>query len=715
MDGCLNCIRNSSTLTFDDTSSLCKKCAIALSGPRIHPDNSETLFNDDWVDWAITSGAPTAESSDLVLFSNELEANFPSVARDIDYPAVPATPNAIEPAHSLRTLNSSFTGDLSASVSIAANLWQPQKVPQEVEFRRPRARETISWGDQILDGSISGLSHISGSIPGDFLEHAGGSCNVYEETHLISTAVGTQAANPTTPYEPNLGLPTLTHSPILGLESFNASAVTRSEDQLAPQALDTVSMDASSHMYMTSGQASLFHALFSLEHPTQSSGVPQLSPQPIGTTTLTKPLAGPLSTSQPQYCEANKDPERIMSIICGTLSLDRNLESNSLPFVLSSYAAWMKQMTFDPLKAAPRTKDYIVRHYADSQDSRWRITLIANIFRAMVYNPVYDLGYLPKLSTLREAIRRTILNSAYRKRNPSREVDMRDSVKALHLTLELIAVSKLDPLSVTFRLMREAAPVFRRACPEPLNRPVHFPGALLHPEPCIRHYAVMDVFFSTITGLPMNIKYSTALRSSLEISALDATEYLGLSWLHGQPDRLTLILARINSLYQEFGTNIDAYILQDIEYAIQGFRANPGRSSDPTLTVTRLVVQEAWRQAVFIYFYMSVCGANSMDSRVLSAQQNFSKLLDDVKPSLKLDMHLAPCMIIAGVVTTQAAERETILSRLHGLPECSRSESCLNDSLRMVQDVWKRTHSEERPAEWTDLRVAASRAIGIYD
>jgi hypothetical protein len=152
--------------------------------------------------------------------------------------------------------------------------------------------------------------------------------------------------------------------------------------------------------------------------------------------------------------------------------------------------------------------------------------------------------------------------------------------------------------------MREAASVFRFACPEPEDQLVHLPTVLMHPNANMRHYPVMDVYFSILTGLPTNLKYDTSLRTPVDASVLYIDNHLGLSWLYGQPDQLTLILARINSLYQDFGSAIDQNVIQEIEQGIRDFKASTGSSPDPSLLVMRLVVQECWRQVAYIYLYM---------------------------------------------------------------------------------------------------------------
>ncbi|CAE6473320.1 unnamed protein product [Rhizoctonia solani] len=467
---------------------------------------------------------------------------------------------------------------------------------------------------------------------------------------------------------------------------------------------------------MTSAQASLLQALLSLGGPLaensspQSSPTIQLIPGPTGSQyRSTKPAENRVQGT----FDENEDPELIQTIICGQLVLDRNLESNSLPFALHSYALWMQRTLFDPLRAASRTRNYVIRHFAESAQSRSRTILIANIFRSIATNPIFDLSYLPKLSALRTTIHTSLKAASNRTTNPSREIQNRESIRALEQTLEMFSASRYEPLYICLQLMREAAPVFRCACPEPMNQLVHLPSILLHPNANMRHYPVMDVYFSIVTGLPTNLTYDTSLRSPVDTSVLYIDNHLGLSWLYGQPDSITLILARTNSLYQEFGASVNSNIIEEIEKDIQRFKAVSGSSPDPSLLVMRLVVQECWRQVAYIYLYMTLCDTDALDARVRTAQQRLMKLINDTKPAPALDMHLAPCLGIAGVVTCQPSEREAMLLRLQGLPECSRPESCFSSCIRILEELWRQTDSEGRPAKWLDFRLATLRVLGI--
>lgn len=69
----------------------------------------------------------------------------------------------------------------------------------------------------------------------------------------------------------------------------------------------------------------------------------------------------------------------IRRLLFGSLVLDRNAESNSLPFVLERFAAWIHRAAFDPVKIARRIKCSIVEHFTYSAEARWITIILANL------------------------------------------------------------------------------------------------------------------------------------------------------------------------------------------------------------------------------------------------------------------------------------------------------------------------------------------------
>ncbi|CAE7146367.1 unnamed protein product, partial [Rhizoctonia solani] len=68
----------------------------------------------------------------------------------------------------------------------------------------------------------------------------------------------------------------------------------------------------------------------------------------------------------------------------------------------------------------------------------------------------------------------------------------------------------------------------------------------------------------------------------------------------------------------------------------------------PELVMGRLAVQECWRHAVLIYFYMGMCGADSADPRVEASVRQVSQLSATIETDHPLETHIAiPCIVAA--------------------------------------------------------------------
>jgi hypothetical protein len=92
----------------------------------------------------------------------------------------------------------------------------------------------------------------------------------------------------------------------------------------------------------------------------------------------------------------------------------------------------------------------------------------------------------------------------------------------------------------------------------------------------------------------------------------------GLQWLHGIPGVLGIVFARINMMREQ--GYADPQAVAEIESMLRRFVSVPGISSDPFLTVARVMVQECWRQVAFIYLYMV---SRNIDGKLLNFDDLF--------------------------------------------------------------------------------------------
>jgi hypothetical protein len=152
--------------------------------------------------------------------------------------------------------------------------------------------------------------------------------------------------------------------------------------------------------------------------------------------------------------------------------------------------------------------------------------------------------------------------------------------------------------------MQLSAPIFRRACPGSQEAFVHLPSLLLQSNLSLRYFAVFDTLMSVITNRPMFFRYNVAFTQQVPESKMYIQDYFGMQWFYGVPDRLVITLARMNALREDYGDCVGTTTIRELELEIANFQPVLGPSDEPTLIVSRLVVQECWRQAAYIYLYM---------------------------------------------------------------------------------------------------------------
>ncbi|CAE6470443.1 unnamed protein product [Rhizoctonia solani] len=390
---------------------------------------------------------------------------------------------------------------------------------------------------------------------------------------------------------------------------------------------DTGPFDQVSHVFlpskkdvrksMTPGQASLFDALWSLGRPEADSvvlgsyssflGHNPLGPRPEGTT-----LAGPSYDLRYDVDQAAGHQEKIgpedshdgpeyAARLWHPLSLDRRVESNSLPFILQSYSLWMRNFLFEPVRIIPVARDYILDEYYQGPEARWRMLMTSNALRAITRSTGYSLEDLEVLQFH--------MHQGFPKAAASfgtdRQADMIKALLAMSTTYEFIGISlKVFPLSMVVKSMEAVAPLFRRACPDPDDRQVNLPSLLSNINIALEYYPTLDIVLGAIISRPMNFRYDTAFPPGVHESIFNIENGPGLRWKSGIPDRLVITLARMNALLEDFGSAVDRSVIKELELEIEGFKTFAVASVDPNLAAARLVVQESWRQAAYIYLYM---------------------------------------------------------------------------------------------------------------
>ncbi|CAE6443261.1 unnamed protein product [Rhizoctonia solani] len=354
-------------------------------------------------------------------------------------------------------------------------------------------------------------------------------------------------------------------------------------------------------MALSSGRSDCLESLFSLALP---------GDQPCQRAFWT-PRTGPTQPLLDREPDLNQDfehpdsPENIRDVLLGPLSLDRSLESNGLAFLLYSHAKWMSQFLFEPLRVAYLSRDYVIGTYNRGGVSRWKLDLLANNAYVITESTEYSLENTPSFFTVYSCIL-GILNEAASRVENSRELDREYALNAMENTYELVSsLCKVASLSCVLSVMQVVTPVFRRACPDSLVGLVNLPNLLATINIPLQYYGTLDVLLSVLTGRPMFFRYDVEFTPNTPESLFLREDGPGLRWLYGVPDRLLLTFAKMNALFEDFGSCVTGEIVDELEQEIKSVVPVVSTSTEPALTLGRVVVQQCWCLAALIYLYMA--------------------------------------------------------------------------------------------------------------
>ncbi|CAE6494825.1 unnamed protein product [Rhizoctonia solani] len=466
---------------------------------------------------------------------------------------------------------------------------------------------------------------------------------------------------------------------------------------------------------MTPGQASLLEALFSLVQP------PDLGPSPHRVHHTTSLLQGPNVSmvtnrlppdSKRQDEDKGANMENGVTMIRREPVLDKTVQNNALPFVLRSYSIWIGRIAFEPLKLREIARDFVFSHFADGERSCLIIILLANIGGSSPGVKFVEGESNPTNPILQNAMQ-CRLGAVKSLHSPERSVLVKSLDSAIHTMLLHFFVSEVHH-AITLR--REAAPIFRRLCPEPPGAPINLPSLLQNPLRCLGHLAHIDIHFSIVADLPTLFRYEVPIPisrpSNLSRTVLTSQSDGILQWLYGIPDMLIMVFAKMKSLRQD-GPIQNEETIALLEQELRELRPYSGLSSERFLNLMRSVVQECWRQAAFIYLYMAVCGDPSGTSRVKQALKRYLKLMHAIKPGRLPDEFLLTSLILIGPSAERKHDREVIRQRITAIYSRDRTLSANINIICVIEDYWARANAEGRQVLWSDVAVSQRRGIGV--
>ncbi|QRV93022.1 Fungal specific transcription factor domain [Ceratobasidium sp. AG-Ba] len=404
----------------------------------------------------------------------------------------------------------------------------------------------------------------------------------------------------------------------------------------------------------------------------------------------------------------DEDAEGVMEIITPELALDRDVTSNSLPFILSSYLKAMMRSLFEPMIKAHGMRDFLIQRCTTSDDLRYTATLLATVADLLSKKANLSAENVSVI-TLVENYLWGHLALVKSRLQSEPKVYANDAFMAIRHMHEMMIVQSLFG-SMTFhvKMLDQIASIYQLMHAQAHRTSVHLQSTIFHPNPELRHITATDILLSLSSCRPMIFHYDTTM-SNLEYDV----NRTGMQWKTGLPDYFLVLLAQMNTLRQDYAPNIDYALIDSLNTQIASFEPNIERTPDSYLYIARLTIQECWRQFMYIYLYMGLCGVNSHDARAVHALKRFIDVLDRVKPGRMPDAFLVTPMSLAGMAAHKSRDRGIIRQHFYSLCEYYQPGTYVNDVGLILETVWAAADAQQRPTVWLDLRLACEAVTGI--
>ncbi|QRW26003.1 hypothetical protein RhiXN_11080 [Rhizoctonia solani] len=204
---------------------------------------------------------------------------------------------------------------------------------------------------------------------------------------------------------------------------------------------------------------------------------------------------------------------------------------------------------------------------------------------------------------------------------------------------------------------------------------------------------------ATLLARPMFIRYNVVYTPEINELFYGPTSWSALASWH--PDQLIILLAWINMLYADFGTNADPLLVSQIEMEVEKVKITPSTSDDPVYTIRRpnKTADNMW------------CSCRRPSRSKI--RQKIMRFLGGVKPARNVDTFLSLPIMFIGTFVSRKQDRDLLFRRLTTMQECTMPGRAGHDCLMILCDIWRRTEEEQRPATWADLRISSQTVAGV--
>ncbi|QRW24263.1 Fungal specific transcription factor domain [Rhizoctonia solani] len=140
-----------------------------------------------------------------------------------------------------------------------------------------------------------------------------------------------------------------------------------------------------------------------------------------------------------------------------------------------------------------------------------------------------------------------------------------------------------------------------------------------------------------------------------------------------------------------------------------------GNTGEPTKDIARVAVQEAWRQAALISFFMGMKEVNSADRRVQAAVRQVVQLGNTIEAGSPLERHLLIPCVLAGVAACQEKHRASLRSKLTNNSFLREITMVLRISefVVVLDHLWHGAGKGGSPVTWEDYVQSRCATIPI--
>ncbi|CEL54103.1 hypothetical protein RSOLAG1IB_06814 [Rhizoctonia solani AG-1 IB] len=277
-----------------------------------------------------------------------------------------------------------------------------------------------------------------------------------------------------------------------------------------------------------------------------------------------------------------------------SFAIDSVLIDEATSFIMSQFVAFSQELLFKPPPS--HIEQGLLWRIEYSEFTRWSMYLSARVLKD-ISNGINGQKYVGSIFRLYQQM----LESP-RSTEPVESMDGR--LGGLH-DLAYIG-SIVSGMAVGYSLFQRCTPTFLQLAgfsPElwSNNSTISISKAVQSRYEIIK-FVVHDTIIAVVLGMPPQLHYNTTLERDEE------QPKRALELVYGISPEILCALGKVNAwrasrLMEESQSRGDR---GDIEHTLGGWSPFVEHTDEPVKDIARLAVQEAWRQAVLIYFYM-VC------------------------------------------------------------------------------------------------------------